>query len=198
MGISSQVQESNVNASNIDFFTMENGENSYVENVDDIMLIVDTSTDNVVPEKKVVVDDKRVKLQKKISAQQREIMMLGIAKQELVLKREAIKTLEHSIAQSEKSMKYIADSMISVGTSIKEGLGLLAMSLNPAMQMQLNFPVGMTLVPNRHYQMNASCQSNETNLHLNQINRTYQGLPQYVPNLKEHTYSAVIRETEDN
>ena len=84
----------------------------------------------------VVKDNKRTKLQKKLSAHQRDMMLIDISKEELKLKRENIALLRESIEETTNVMKAMTESMTSVGNSVKEGLALIAQSFVQSAQMQ--------------------------------------------------------------
>ena len=83
-----------------------------------------------------VVDNKRAKLQKKISAHQRDMLMIDISREELSLKKENIALLRESIEQTNSVMKAMTDSLNAVGNSVKEGLALIAQSFLQSSQMQ--------------------------------------------------------------
>ena len=84
----------------------------------------------------VVTDNKRAKLQKKISAHQRDMLMIDMSREELSLKKENIALLRESIEQTNSVMKAMTDSLNAVGNSVKEGLALIAQSFLQSSQMQ--------------------------------------------------------------
>ena len=110
MGLSSQINEDGVNISELE-------EKEDTVSDEEIPLTVDNIPDN-----------KRDNMKKKLSAHQREMMLIDIARKELQLKTKAVDTLQVSMENSDKAMKMMSDSIISVGNGIKEGLALLAQS----------------------------------------------------------------------
>ena len=75
------------------------------------------------------VDNKRVKLEKNLSANQRDQVLIGLARDELGLKESTVKELAASTRMMERSMQSIATSIESLGSSLGTGLALLARAL---------------------------------------------------------------------
>ena len=68
-------------------------------------------------------DNKRDKLQKKMSAHQRDMMLIDISREEIELKKkESLAVMKRSLDQTETAIASMADSMVAVGNNIKEGL----------------------------------------------------------------------------
>lgn len=80
-----------------------------------------------VPEESVPEDKgKRVNMQKKLSAHQRDMMLVDLAREELELKRENTELTRRSLQQTEEAIKGMTESMNLIGNGIKDVLGLLA------------------------------------------------------------------------
>lgn len=76
-----------------------------------------------------MIDNKRQKLEKTLSANQRDQVLFGMARDELGVKEACVKELEASTKMMEKSMKTIAGSIESLGSSLGMGFALLARAL---------------------------------------------------------------------
>lgn len=80
-----------------------------------------------VPEESVPEDKgKRVNMQKKLSAHQRDMMLVDLAREELELKRENTELTRRSLQQTEEAIKGMTESMNLIGNGIKDGLGLFS------------------------------------------------------------------------
>ncbi|KAL9952960.1 hypothetical protein ACROYT_G040293 [Oculina patagonica] len=86
------------------------------------------------------VDNKRRKLEKNLSANQREQVLVGVARDELAVKEAAVKELAASTKVMEESMKTIASSIQSLGSSLGTGLALLANALATSANSQSTVP----------------------------------------------------------
>nr|XP_047127257.1 uncharacterized protein LOC124808306 [Hydra vulgaris] len=84
----------------------------------------------------VIKDTKRDKMKKKLSAYQRDIMQLNLAREEITLKRSIIQAMEQSSKQTQNTIEAMANSVSSIGDNIKEGLSILANSFMQNQQMQ--------------------------------------------------------------
>ena len=104
------------------------------------------------------VDNKRKKLEKQISAKQRDMVLLDAAKKEIELKT----TIAHGLLDSNKSinnaMGQMAESINSLGSGPVQGFSMLAQALSQNQQQQ-NYPLHgipfqqmpMTPLPTNHY-----------------------------------------------
>ena len=96
------------------------------------------------------VDNKRKKLEKQLSAKQRDMVLINAAKKEIDLKT----NIAHGLVESNKSinsaMTKMADSINSLGAGLVQGFGMLAQALSQNQQPQ-NHPVfgnlGMNFQP---------------------------------------------------
>ena len=66
----------------------------------------------------------------KIPSQQRNMILIDISREELLIKNKMFETLTKQIEQSDNNMKAMTDSIKSVGNGGKEGLTMLAQSLS--------------------------------------------------------------------
>jgi hypothetical protein len=84
----------------------------------------------------VFVDNKRKKLEKQLSAKQRDMVLINAAKKEIDLKT----SIAHGLVESNKSinsaMSKMADSINSLGAGLVQGFGLLAQALSQNQQPQ--------------------------------------------------------------
>ena len=83
-----------------------------------------------------LVDNKRAKLEKNLSAQQRDLVMVKVAKEELELKKKTAEMLEQSAKGMEKAVETMAKSLESFGDQLGSGLMLLAQSLAASQNAQ--------------------------------------------------------------
>jgi hypothetical protein len=88
------------------------------------------------------VDNKRKKLEKQLSAKQRDMVLMNAAKKEIDSKT----SIAHGLLESNKginsAMSKMADSISSLGTGLVQGFGLLAQALSQNQQQQQNHPFG--------------------------------------------------------
>ena len=84
------------------------------------------------PLKSIPIKDtkKRNHMVKKISAHQREMIMIDLAKKEIDIKEKTAEALHQSIDSTERAIRAMTESMTSIGNGIKEGLALLASSFS--------------------------------------------------------------------
>ena len=85
---------------------------------------------SLVKTKKTLTDNKRGKLEKPLSALQRDQVMLRVAKEELETKKENAATLKESSKSMEKSMEMMAQAINSLGQQVGNGLMMIAQSLS--------------------------------------------------------------------
>ena len=82
------------------------------------------------------VNNKRKKLEKQLSAKQRDMVLMNAAKKEIDLKT----SIAHGLLESNKginsAMSKMADSISSLGTGLVQGFGLLAQALSQNQQQQ--------------------------------------------------------------
>ena len=90
----------------------------------------ETQEDVVQPPKKMkLCDNKRKKLEKNLSTQQRDQIMVKVAKEELELKKKNAETLEKSIKGMEAMVETMAQSLNNLGQQLGSGLLLLAQAM---------------------------------------------------------------------
>ena len=94
-------------------------------------LMSESKTDHM-----VIKDTKRDKMKKKLSAYQRDMMQLDLAREEITLKRYLIQAMEQSSKQTQNAIEAMASSVTAIGDSIKESLSILANSFMQNQQMQ--------------------------------------------------------------
>ncbi len=102
------------------------------------------------------VDNKRKKLEKQLSAKQRDMVLMDAAKKEIQLKT----TIAHGLLDSNKSINntigQMAESINSLGAGLVQGFSLLAQALSQNQQQQ-NYPVhGIPFQPMPMAQMSNS------------------------------------------
>ena len=78
-----------------------------------------------------IVDNKRKHLEKPISAAKRDEVLMRSAQEDLQLKRKTMEQLHESQASFQQLATSMTSSLQSIGRGISEGLGLLALALNP-------------------------------------------------------------------
>eukprot|EP00794_Sanderia_malayensis_P006485 gene6485-7227_t len=76
-----------------------------------------------------LIDDKHAKLEKILSAPQRDLLMANVAKEELALRKKHAEVMQKSPDGLEKAVETMAKSLASFGDQIGSGLMLLAQSL---------------------------------------------------------------------
>lgn len=109
-----------------------------------------------------IKDNKRKHLETKISAHQREMLLIGIAREELQIKNENIKLMKQSIEQTQKTMNAMTDSMLSLSDNLKSGFELIAQSLiqSSQVQQQWTYPSMMSMTTPPHIHSNQFHQQN--------------------------------------
>ena len=119
----------------------------FVEVDADREILQAVSTQSTEPTRHKIHNNKRDKMKKKLSAHQRDMLLLEISREELAVKKQAIQTLKESTKSTEDAILAMTKSVSSIGESIKEGLALLANSFQQSQQhsQQLFAP---TLYPN--------------------------------------------------
>ena len=80
-----------------------------------------------------LVDNKRRHLQKPLSAAKRDQVLMNATKEDLQLKKDFMLQMKKSQETFNEISSKLSTSIESLGKGISEGLGLLAMALNPAM-----------------------------------------------------------------
>lgn len=84
-----------------------------------------------------IVDNKRKHLEKPLSAAKRDEVLMRSAREDLQLKKKTMEQLQESQASFQQLASSMTSSLQSIGRGISEGLGLLAVALNPnVMQYQ--------------------------------------------------------------
>eukprot|EP00794_Sanderia_malayensis_P002803 gene2803-3243_t len=103
-----------------------------------------SSTDDQTPKRTKLTDNKRAKLEKPLSSQQRDQIMVQVAKDELEIKKRNTVILEQSAKGMEKMVETMAQSINGLGQQLGNGLLNLAqaMSNNPGYQVaqQCQYP----------------------------------------------------------
>lgn len=79
-------------------------------------------------EARVIPEDKGKykNMQKKLSAHQRDMVLVDLTREELEIKRQNTELLRKSLEGTEQAIKAMTESINSIGNGIKDGLGLLA------------------------------------------------------------------------
>eukprot|EP00112_Aurelia_sp_Birch-Aquarium-sp1_P020089 Seg509.14 transcript_id=Seg509.14/GoldUCD/mRNA.D3Y31 product="hypothetical protein" protein_id=Seg509.14/GoldUCD/D3Y31 len=128
-------------ASSTDVETQENGDSTEQEmpcskKRREFSSASTSSSDDVTPKRKLT-DNKRTKLEKPLSSQQRDQIMVQVAKDELEIKKRNAEILEQSTKGMEKMVETMAQSINSLGQQLGNGLLYLAqaMSSNPGYQV---------------------------------------------------------------
>ena len=78
---------------------------------------------------RVVRDTKRDKIKQKLSSQQMDVIQIDLTREELALKRQAIKTMKESSKSTEAAIKAMSSSIADIGQNIKDGLAMLASTI---------------------------------------------------------------------
>ena len=96
-----------------------------------------SSTDDQTPKITKLADNKRAKLEKPLSSQQHDQIMVQVAKDELEIKKRNADILEQSAKGMEKVVETMAQSINALGQQLGNGLLYLAqaMSNNPGYQV---------------------------------------------------------------
>ena len=99
-----------------------------------------SSSSSVVPK---LIDEKRKHLQRKLSASQRDEILIGEAREEKLFKKEIAESLKNSTESFAEALNNISQSMVQISSSLSRSFEVLAQSLGPP---QANHP------PNSRYQ----------------------------------------------
>ena len=85
------------------------------------------------------MDNKRKHLEKPLSAAKRDEVLLRAAREDIALKKQHMSSMEKNQNALIEMAKSMSASLNTLGRSVSDGLGLLAMALNPnVMQMANN------------------------------------------------------------
>lgn len=98
------------------------------EPVNPMKRTMDKSNPSNVKEIKLI-DKKRLKLEKPLSAQQRDQVMVRLAREELDLKKKNAESLEQSAKGMEKMVETMSQSLTALGQQLGNGLMMLAQAL---------------------------------------------------------------------
>ena len=112
-----------------------------------------------------LMDNKRAKLEKNLSAQQRDLVMVKVAKEELELKKKTAEMLEQSARGMEKAAEAMAKSLESFGDQLGSGLILLAQSLAATQNTQQSYHQPIPF-PQPHYRPQPYSQQNSSFIHM--------------------------------
>ena len=82
-----------------------------------------------------ITDNKRNRLEKKLSAHQRDMLYIDIAREELRLKNAHVEMMKKSFEQTDTAIKAMSESMVAIGDGLKDGLTSLAQSFLQSQQM---------------------------------------------------------------
>lgn len=107
-----------------------------------------------------IVDEKRKMLGKKLSANQRDQIYLNLAREDMKVKEKMITNMMEETKTIANSIEKMADAMKGIGSSLENGLGLLAAALsgNSTNNRPTNYPqYGFNLpthpqLPQQHFQ----------------------------------------------
>ena len=75
-------------------------------------------------------ENKRNHMAKNLSSQQRNMMLLNIAREELYIKNKVYETMNKQMEQAERHSAAVVESMNNVGSGIKDGLAMLANAIS--------------------------------------------------------------------
>ena len=78
-----------------------------------------------------IVDNKRKHLEKPLSAAKRDEVLLRAARDDIALKKQHMSNMQKSQNALIEMAKSMSSSLNTLGKSVSDGLGLLAMALNP-------------------------------------------------------------------
>ena len=78
---------------------------------------------------RVVRDTKKDKIKQKLSSQQMDVIQIDLTREELALKRQAIKTMKESSKSTEAAIKAMSSSIADIGQNINDGLAMLASTI---------------------------------------------------------------------
>jgi hypothetical protein len=125
------------------------------------------------------VDNKRKHLEKPLSAAKRDEVLLRAAKEDIALKKEHMLNMQKSQDALIEMGKSMSASLNTLGRSVSDGLGLLAMALNPnVMQMTNNSSFGNNQnapPPINHYRTQGFYTNTNTNINNQQPPHMPQG-----------------------
>lgn len=95
-----------------------------------------------------IVDNKRKHLEKPLSAAKRDEVLLRAAKDDIALKKQHMSNMQQGQNALIEMAKTISTSLNSLGKNVSDGLGLLAVALNPNVMQLTNNSFGNTSIHN--------------------------------------------------
>ena len=96
-----------------------------------------SSSNSVVPK---LIDEKRKHLQRKLSASQRDEILIGEAREEKLFRKEMADSLKTSTESFAGALNNISQSMVQISTSFSRSLEVLAQSIGPPQAIHPPFP----------------------------------------------------------
>ena len=114
------------------------------------------------PKKIKVSENKRRKLEKPLSAQQRDQVMVKVAKEELELKKKNAEILDRTAKGMETMVQTMAQSINNLGEHLGNGLLMLAQAMTNLNQQYQ--PMNHPYAQFNHGHQPAQCQRHERNL----------------------------------
>ena len=102
------------------------------------------------PPTRKAVDNKCMKLQKPLSAHQRDQVMMRVARDELEVKKKNLEVLQQSSQNMEKMIGITAQSMTALGQQLGNGFALLAQALASNSAHQQYYPHPHFMPPGQH------------------------------------------------
>lgn len=96
-----------------------------------------SSSNSVVPK---LIDEKRKHLQRKLSASQRDEILIGEAREEKLFRKEMAESLKTSTESFAGALNNISQSMVQISTSFSRSLEVLAHSVGPPQPIHPPFP----------------------------------------------------------
>ena len=127
------------------------------------------------PKKSKLVDNKRKKLEKPLSAHQRDQVMLKIAKEELDVKKRNAEIMEKSSQGMEKMLEAMTQSLTSLGQQLGGGLMLLAQAMSSNQNNQNAYPAAYGQQQYNHYNQGRNQFMNGANNFTTMLNSPLMG-----------------------
>jgi len=135
------------------------------------------------------VDNKRKHLENPLSAAKRDEVLIRSAREDLPFKKKTMEQLQESQASFQQLARSMTSSLQSIGRGITEGLGLLAVALNPNILQQyqnsMRNPHQSQFVtyqpPQAHYHSNSSVQFQSNSTEFGQYPNTQNSFSSYSP-----------------
>ena len=127
------------------------------------------------PKKSKLVDNKRKKLEKPLSAHQRDQVMLKIAKEELDVKKRNAEIMEKSSQGMEKMLEAMTQSLTSLGQQLGGGLILLAQAMSSNQNNQNAYPAAYGQQQYNHYNQGRNQFMNGANNFTTMLNSPLMG-----------------------